>query len=641
MHPITIFLSGLCLIFFHVSAQFRSASPYASRSSLIEAPLPPAPEPITVTELPLPPVVSSNATGACSWAINSRGTGCIGKVTGLGSGNFLPDNKHVIASIVFTGAPTAPDPRSIYSGLQLIIVKTDHTTFSNGDPWKCATCGIPAKNQVGRIQLMDYPQAFSDGKRALAGPQIIDCGDFQLTDTRCTPSVTHIHPIRWNTSPTGEGDGGNIRELRLHPDQAHLGWSSLVFGDGGSVNQIAYIGRLLFNESPSTGTPLTGRYDLANVTALVDSRGIPPITADEGMLYVNNSAITVGELRGFSGSGQEVTYVGSPTESCNIDVYAIHLLTGKIRRLTAHPEYVDPVDISADDQWTAVMDTRGTGRQMWLAGMRGIPPIVDMIVTGATASTRNNGGRRFFRPFLIDRYGDRGDYFGQQINGAGDGSPGSINDPQWNGRADPKFSPDGTKIVYYEALTVSPECGGANPLPCPISTAQGGREERMMMATFTSRTPYTRPEPVPFADVVLWGIPYTPGTGPAGNYISLPSGSYTLRGTVSGAANVTIVTDANTTTIQKIAVEYHNFSDDGGSTLNGFENVTVTTPFVGQVEAQWYSDIIQTGETYGTKKTTPGGFNLSVNIFENIFVAEGNLTTIIYGVAWYQPANGT
>jgi hypothetical protein len=35
--------------------------------------------------------------------------------------------------------------------------------------------------------------------------------------------------------------------------------------------------------------------------------------------------------------------------------------------------------------------------------------------------------RRFFQPFLIDRYGDRGDYFGQQVNAEGDGSNGAIN----------------------------------------------------------------------------------------------------------------------------------------------------------------------------------------------------------------------
>ncbi|KAH6671120.1 saponin hydrolase precursor [Halenospora varia] len=605
-----------------------------------QLPSPPAPEPITVAELTLPPVAPDSSTSSCSVRINPRGTGCIGKVTGLGSGNFLPDNKHVVASIIFTGAPAAPDPRNIFSGLQLIIIKTDNTTFPNGDPWKCITCGMPAENQVGRVDLMDYPQAFSNGKRVLAGPQIIDCGSFQLSSTQCTPAATYIYPIRWNTSPTGEGPGGSIRELRLHPDNNHLGFNSLLIGSDGSVSQFAYIGRLVFNAVPNTGTPLSARYDLINVTALVDPHERPQVYVEGRELKINQSAIGIGELRGFSGSGQEVTYIGSPTESCNIDVYAIHLITGKIRRLTAHPEYVDPVDISPDDAWTAVMDTRGTGRQMWLSGMRGIPPIIDMIVIGATSSTRNNGERRFFQPWLIDRYGDRGQYFGQRINAAGDGSPGAVNDAEWNGRADPKWSPDGTRIVYYQAQTVPPECGGKNPLPCYNSTEPGGRQERIMLATLISRKPYTRPAPVPFNNVVPWGTPYVPGSTSAAP-AHIPEGKYTLRGQVSGFANVTITENADKTSIETIMVTYYSFSDNGDNILHGSERVTVKTPSAGQNEVDWFSDIVQTGVTYGTKTTTPGGMHLSVNIFQNLATFTGNLTTTLDGKAWFQPANGT
>lgn len=86
---------------------------------------------------------------------------------------------------------------------------------------------------------------------------------------------------------------------------------------------------------------------------------------------------------------------------------------------------------------------------MFIAGMRGIPPVVDLIATAVTSSIRNNGERRFFQPWLLEYYGDHGFYIGQQTNATGDGSHRSINDPQWNGMADPKWSLDGTMISYF------------------------------------------------------------------------------------------------------------------------------------------------------------------------------------------------
>lgn len=63
----------------------------------------------------------------------------------------------------------------------------------------------------------------------------------------------------------------------------------------------------------------------------------------------------------------------------------------------------------------AIEDTRGTERQMFIAGMRGIPPIVDLLAPSAYSSTRNNGFRRFFQVILLDRFGDCGDYFRQHV----------------------------------------------------------------------------------------------------------------------------------------------------------------------------------------------------------------------------------
>ncbi|KAJ8132233.1 hypothetical protein O1611_g1394 [Lasiodiplodia mahajangana] len=565
-------------------------------------PDPPAPEPVTIVELPLPPVT----TGSCTPEINPKGTGCIGQGMygdGFQSGSFLPDGRHIVAYVTFAGAPEAPDPASVYNGSQIILIKTDDTLFPNGDAWKCVTCGVPAENALGKSDTWDYPHAFQDGKRLLVGTNIIDCGEFLLTDAECTPERTFIYPIRWNVTPDGSGAGGSIRELRIHPDNVHLGFSSFVIS-GGAISQFGYFSRLQFNPSPETGEPLVPRYDLVNVTMLYSPNNTPPWTVNGDQIEFHPLSNTVGELRGFSGRGGEVTFIGYSVESCNIDLFAVELATGVVRRLTAHPEYADPLDISPDDEWTAVMDTRGTGRQLFMAGMRGVPPLIDMVATTVASSIRNNHQRRFFELYMIDRYGDRGEYFGQKINAAGSGVAGSgaINDPEWNGRADPRWSPDGTKIAYWQDLTASPACG----------------------------------EPV--SDIVPWGTPYVPGD-PAPPLPRVDQGTYTLLGAASGSAKVTITDNADGASVKSVAVEYDNYTDDGINFINGWENYTRSNPSPTLEIGDWYSDMVRTGETNSTKKTSPDGFHLSVDTLINIFEANGTLTTIVDSDVYLQPYN--
>ncbi|KXH64107.1 saponin hydrolase [Colletotrichum salicis] len=498
-----------------------------------DIPPPPAPEPITITELPFPPVTADEGVGGCTLEIDP----CIGTSPALQNGDFLPDDLHVVATVNFTGAPASPNPASIYSGQQLLVFKIDNSTFPNGDAWQCITCGVPAENQPGRVVNHDYPQIFNDGKRLLAGPQIIECSAELVTEA-CTPDQVHIYPIRWNTAVNGSGIGSTIRELRIHPDNEHLGFNSFTVTSG-KVSQFAYIGRLVLNKAPASVEPLVPRYDLVNVNLLFSLSDTQPIeidSEDRTLLRINYDAITVGEPRGFSGTGKEVTYIGYPAESSNIDVFAADLATGKIRRLTAHPEYTDPVDISPDDQWTVAMDTRGSGRQMFMAGLRGIPPLTDLVATSAASSTRNNQGRRFFQPWLIDGHASR--------------------------------------------------------------TAACRASERHHS----------------LGDAIRAWIPRPRETIPDERKLH-PQG--------------------------QVAVEYHDFSDDGTDVLVGSEKVTSVNLSPTVEEISWYSDLVQTGPNNGTKKSSPDGFRLSNDILTNIFQANGTLTTTIDGKEWLQPANGT
>ncbi|KAL2850183.1 hypothetical protein BJY01DRAFT_233383 [Aspergillus pseudoustus] len=601
-------------------------------------------EPISIVELPLPPSIVDDSVGACTGNNNPRGTGCIKIVlTGDDSlpqgGTFTPDGTALVATVNYTGAPAEPHPASIYTGVQTILIKTDGSTFPNGDPWKCITCGVPASNQVGTDRkLQDYPRVFKDGKRFLVGTNIIHTGGHRVDSDLVTPNNTFIYPIYWPVTADGSGPTGAMRELRLHPDDTHLSWSSFAGSD-----QNGFYGRLTFNPAPTTGEPRAPRYDLTHVNLIRPKNGKKILSVNKKHeLKLDFSTMEIGELRGFSGSGNELVYIGYPWEACNFDAFAVNIRNGKVRRLTAHPEYVDPVDISADDKWSVVLDTRGSDRNMFLSGMRGIPPISDLVTSSVCASVRNNGYRRFFQPILIDQYGDRGDYFGQQINAAGNGSNGAFNDPNWNARADPQFSLDGTRVMYYQTLVKTPACGGANPLPCPVSNAPDGRTTRIMVATFTNRTPYPAPKFKLGPDTIPWATPYTPGmTIPSRT--ELTPGNYTYKGQYCGEAHVYITTSPTSSSpTTRVRVDFANLSDDGESTLNGYEDITLTQASGSWVvRNDWYSDIIQEGKVNGRKKTGPGGFHITMDVTQNYFNATGELITVLDGVEYRQPENFT
>jgi hypothetical protein len=248
--------------------------------------------------------------------------------------------------------------------------------------------------------------------------------------------------------------------------------------------------------------------------------------------------------------------------------------------------------------------------------------------------------RRFFQPWLLTHDGDHNPYYGQQINAAGDGSAGSVNDPNWNAGADPRWSPDGTRITYYQMLVVPPACGGKNPLPCPVSTAQGGRTYRLMLATLTSRKPLHLEVVAPISDVVPWGIPYFPGQ-PAPTFSLIPQGNYKLKGKASGYADVKITLDVNHTYVSFVGVTYYNFSDDGANFIVGSENVTGAPVSLTATRLDWYSNLTSTGASLSTKMTSPGGFHLAIDTFINIFEANGTLMTTVDGVVYKQPDNET
>lgn len=64
------------------------------------------------------------------------------------------------------------------------------------------------ENMVGSTALSTDPQALLDGKRIIAGYNILDCALAKLASADCTSNKVHIYPIRWDNEADGSGPWG-------------------------------------------------------------------------------------------------------------------------------------------------------------------------------------------------------------------------------------------------------------------------------------------------------------------------------------------------------------------------------------------------------------------------------------------------
>ena len=624
------------------------------------------PENIAISNLPLPPTAPSSAAGACSAAINPGGTGCLDASRGGIDGvrTFTPDGNQVYASVRFAGAPSAPNPASIYSGAQLILVKTDGSTFPNGDGWKCVTCGVPSANKIGINNPNDntYPEAFNDGKRVKIGNNILDCSPYEISDPLCTPASTHIYPII-SPFPASAGfppPGGIMRELRLHPDNVHLGWNQLFFAsDLSGASEFGVFGRLQFNPSPASGP---AGYELTNVSFMLSPElgksGRFISIRNPGELSFGPPLGVIGEFRGFTPDGKSTLGIGTQ-DSFNYDIFATRLETGKSTRLSRDPAYVDPVNISPDGKWMVIMDGRVTvetgypganpagsdGRMYFASAGPGVPPLIDLAIAEAVGALYTNASRgSFLQPHLLSLQEpalkwDSDIHDGAQLNAGGDttAGSGSISDPLWLAGADPAWSPDGTAVVYYQRRGCNPA-----PYPCPASTEPGGRNSRLMIARLADRKPIAPRDPIePMEDIVPWGIPYHSGDPLPPSRGILPAGEYVLKGQ-KGSADV-IVTDGPSRfrpgerEVVSVAVTYHNYSPDGVNFVDGTESGTRSGGF-GAAILTWHSDLSFSGLHAGSRVTSePGGFVVKSSPILGGNSTTGSMTTTLDGWVYKSP----
>ncbi|KAF5855188.1 hypothetical protein ETB97_009742 [Aspergillus alliaceus] len=216
--------------------------------------------------------------------------------------------------------------------------------------------------------------------------------------------------------------------------------------------------------------------------------------------------------------------------------------------------------------------------------------------SGASASQHGSFGRLQFNAnpttgtFIIDKYGDRGDYFGQRVTGNTNAQNGSghWNDPTWNSGADPRWSLGSRHIVFDQFNTISPACGGVNPLACYSSKEPGSHDYRIIVASYPNRK---KTDPVVVAerpDTVPWTTPYIPGNTTYPVAAAITAGVYTVTANKTEYAEVNIT--YNSVSMSGVRVTYNGFSDHGLSFLNGYRE-----HHSDPAGLHWWSRIHQTG----------------------------------------------
>ncbi|MET7518456.1 hypothetical protein ABZS88_34440 [Streptomyces sp. NPDC005480] len=580
---------------------------------------------VNISELPVPPTVPQD--GVCT-----HPTGCVSADwSGIGTPGPARSSKYVLLGLTYAGAPES-GPASVYSGNQVLAVRTDGSTFPNGEAWKCVTCGVAYGSEIETSQFV-YPPAneLPDRKRVLVGNGILSCGangtEYAVTDPGCTPANTKITPIYWNDKPLFEADSAGInngREWRLSNDGVHLVWDVL---DYRALAETGYVGRISYDKEK-------GRYELVGVSALANpSAAYQPLVVEKGNQLRFNQAGMIGEPRGFTADGRGILGIQS-ANSDSMDAWATDLATGASQPITRNAQYTDPMAASPNGKWLLAEEVKGSGRLDFISGMPGIPALT---AHGGTApyiaGIRNEGNRRYFSPWLVDpKTGD-----GFQINAG--------SDRNWNMAADPAWLADSTAVVYTENLAC-----GANPTPhrCADSTEPGGRNSRLMIARFPDFKPAAPVTPAPVSDKT-WGTPYDPDNPPAAAK-AIPAGTYTMQGKAQGTATVQITNNSTGTQPLSVAVAYSNYSDDGTNIINGTEKVERKantalgcTPGTASEFAclTWTEDLKLSGQHTGTKQTGSDGFTLGPSVMlGNDFQAVGTLNTTIDGTTYAQPANG-
>jgi hypothetical protein len=389
--------------------------------------------------------------------------------------------------LLFSGAPQGSER------VEILSVAPD------GSDLACITCGVAPDVDEPLLK----PIAFTDGRRIavrIGNQNPVTAADHAVLE--CTPDVARCDEAELvPLVPPAATDPAVVqdqRELRLAPDGEHVGLSQVRKNTAGEATLMAIVARL-------RRTATTYELDDARV---VNSRG---------------------ELKSFTPDGRRAlvaVFTPGPYDTANPDVVSIDLATGDQRRVTAAPDYDEPVELSPDGRSYVVGSGRGSGLFETVSQLRR-PSLLGTALDPLTAALFTN-----HRPELLEGWVVRTGAETRDASSTGQRIPapegGYDARPIWNWR------PDGTAITYWEGRGTGFETDPTNT--------------RLVVAELVDRRP-TQPRP--------------PGFVPP---VAPQPESRDGRRRGSATVEVTEVPDG-----VEVEVTYDGFSDDGEWVIDGTE----------------------------------------------------------------------
>jgi hypothetical protein len=408
--------------------------------------------------------------------------------------------------ILFSGTPAGG------RRVELLSVAPDGTRPA------CLTCGVaPAVTEP-----LLKPIAFGDNRRVM-----VRVGDQSPVSAarhavlECAPAVTRCErAVLVPLVIPAAGDAVVVqdqREVRVAPDGRHVGFTQVRLASDGEQAMVAVVARL---RRTATAYELDG-------ARVVSTRG---------------------ELKTFTPDGRAVLVMGfspTPYEAANPDVVRVDLATGAESRVTHHPDYDEPVEVSPDGRWLALGSGRGSGLFETVSQVRR-PPFLGVALDALVQALFVGHRPALLETWLVDPRAEARGEPGRRLS--------LDTDDAYDDRMLPSWRPDGTAVVFWEGRGTGFETD-------PTDT-------RIVVAELVDRRPLRVRRPARLA-ASPWAPPLA---GYVPEAVPLPR---SRPGRRSGTATVTAVRTpaaGGAPARLRVTVTYEDFSDDGVWVVDGTES---------------------------------------------------------------------